>query len=168
MLRLTINNEKPLQNDMTRLSNDYQQWKSYYQKGCQLHQLHRFTCAIHYFLRCFTIGNSLKDNASTMQLEINGIGMMFSASHNLAACHNAIGNNKKATEQLSKTHAYLMATATNTFKERALRMEALANLDKSLFSLSSQLAYENQVTKIHSLILETENVAASVAEELLT
>ena len=94
--------------------------------------------------------------------------MLFQATHNLAACYNASGQNQSGTKTLTELHLYLTYTISNSTKERSQRLEALAILDRVLFSLASQLAYENQVTEIHKLIRLTEQVAEHASRQLLS
>lgn len=96
----------------------------------------------------------------------SGLEMLYFSSHNLAACYNTLHKSALATDVLKELHQDLMAIVQNRFASRKLRIEALANLDKSLFSLCSQLAYTNQTKDIHALILQTENVASMVYSQL--
>jgi len=96
----------------------------------------------------------------------SGLAMLYQSSHNLSACHNSEGKPQLSIDILNNLYENVLSIVKNKFKPRVLRLEALANLDKSLFSLVSQLGYINDTDKIHDLILKTESIASQVSDEL--
>ena len=158
----------PTQKDAATIhSSQHQQWELNNQQGHQHHQQGLFSKAIAYFSASSTIAKQLQEQSISNNVKKSGLEMLYISSHNLAACYNACNKSQAATDTLRELHRTLINMASNKYKKRALRLEALANLDKSLFSLASQLGYINQVDEIHNIIMSTEHIAANVSEELL-
>ena len=125
--------------------------------GSQCHQQRSFAQAIACFIKALKTSESLVTKSNSHPL--NGIEMAYSASHNLAACYNSCGKGMAGKQVLQRLHEQLMAITQHAQYSRGLRLNALAFLDKSLFSLASQLAYMNQVDSIHTIISDTEAIA---------
>ncbi|ODS23220.1 hypothetical protein AB835_09995 [Candidatus Endobugula sertula] len=165
MLSLVSSQNTPI--DDNHLVDDYHQWEISNQHGCYFHQHKNFKHAVTHFKISISISKRIKENLPHLSHQKSGLEMLYISSHNLAACYNSEGQCTKATQTLEELHTCLMNISCHPNKIRALRLEALANLDKSLFSLCSQLAYMNRLNEIHEIIMQTECLADHVSNELL-
>ena len=146
-------------------------WNQYYSMGTSAHKQQRFAKATTYFERCIGLCNKLsqQDLSKEKQLTNKTLPkMLYQSSHNLAACNNAMGRGLSAKDILSKLHDQFIHIASCPNHNRSIRLDVLAYIDQSLFSLTSQLAYLNQVDEIHSIIIKTENIVTSVSKHLLS
>ncbi len=73
----------------------------------------------------------------------------------------------KAKETLLHAYQQCIWLCEHPDAARAIKLDALAVLDKSLFSLASQLAYMAQVESIQDLIIETDNFAQRIQNQLM-
>jgi hypothetical protein len=142
------------------------EWEQYYSQAYQAHKAKKFTLARDYFSKSLAISEELIEHFFEDHSANSGIDMMYSSCHNLSACLNIQHQALEAKEVLLAFHDSLIDILRNTFKPKQLRLEALAYLDKSLFSVTSQLAYINEVENIHSVILKTESVASNTAQKI--
>jgi tetratricopeptide (TPR) repeat protein len=148
-------------------SNTCEFWDQYYSLGNKAHKQKQFTKAISYFEKCIILCiNILKEAPNTLHTKTLPC-MLHQSSHNLAACHNASGHGLLAKKTLQELHEQLVRIACCGEQPRALRLDVLSSIDQSLFSLTSQLAYLNQVEEVHPIIIKTERVATTIAEQLL-
>lgn len=142
-------------------------WHYYSDKGCESHHCGRLKEACGYFLECVRISRVLIDDG---QIQCNhqktSMDCFYIASHNLASCYNGQNQSSEAEKVLNNCHTTMMATLQNQSISRALRLETLCVLKKSLFSLASQLAHMNKPAEIHTLINTTEAIANKVEKEL--
>lgn len=151
----------------TIANKQHQQWMLNNQQGHQHHKRGMFSKAIAFFSASSTIAKQLQEESINNIVKKSGLEMLYISSHNLAACYNAYNKSQEATETLRELHRTLSNMASNKYQKRSLRLEALANLDKSLFSFASQLGYINHTEEIHDIIMSTEHIAANVSKELL-
>ncbi|MFT7388733.1 MAG: hypothetical protein ACI8VC_001988 [Candidatus Endobugula sp.] len=142
-------------------------WDQYYSLGNKAHQRQQFIQAIAYFEKCITLClNMLKKTPYTHHTKTLPC-MLHQSSHNLAACHNALGHGLLSKQTLQELHEQLLRIVCCDQQPRASRLDALSSIDQSLFSLTSQLAYLNQVEEIHPVIIKTELIATTISELLL-
>ncbi len=143
------------------------QWQFHQHQGYQYHQKSQYQKAVISFRTSQDIAWKLvmADDKACSQ---DCWDMLFNASHHLAASYNSMGHNKQATDLLHHLHQHLLLVIADTFRQRAQRLCALAILDNTLFSLTSQLAYENRVTEIHKAIATTEALAEEFADQFLS
>jgi hypothetical protein len=145
-------------------------WSKYYSMGNSAHKQQQFTKAAAYFEKCIEICTEMlrqklfKEGRLVKTLP----EMLYQASHNLAACHNAMGRGLFAKNILTKLHNHFIHIAGCPNHTRSVRLDVLAHIDQSLFSLTSQLAYLNQVNEIHSIIVKTEDIVTVVSKHLLS
>ncbi len=144
----------------------YKAWKAHTNNAYYFHQRKDLTKAIHHFKEALTISKKVRNVVPEDHSLESGLAMFYQSSHNLSACLNAERKAQQSIDILNDLYTSVMSIAKNKFKTRPLRLEALANLDKSLFSLVSQLGYVNDTSKIHDLILKTEIMASQVSREL--
>jgi hypothetical protein len=171
MLSLITNNTPQIlpKNPRNALVNvKRKEWEQYYSQAYQAHRAKKITLAIDYFTKSLSISETLIDYFFDDYPANSGIAMMYSSSHNLSACLNIQHQALEAKRVLLAFHDRLIDILCNTFKPKPLRLEALAYLDKSLFSVTSQLAYINEVENIHAIILKTETVASNTAQKIFT
>ena len=135
--------------------------------GNAAHQQQQFIKAVTYFKKCIDLCTELSRQTPIINHTKTLPEMLHHASHNLAACHNAMGQGLLAKKVLRKLHDRFIRMASCSNQPRPIRLEVMANLDQSLFSLTSQLAYLNQVEEIHPIIVKTENVVSTASRVLL-
>lgn len=145
----------------------YSIWDKYYALGAQAHKKKQFREATAYFEKCIVVCLTLLKNAETDQNNKALPRMLHQSGHNLAACQNAVGQGLMAKKTLEELHHQLMAIAACEQQARTVRLGVLGSIDQSLFSLTSQLAYLNQVNEIHDVILNTENTVTRLSQQLL-
>ncbi len=148
------------------IEDQYHQWQNINKQAYLAYNAENYSRAAAYFADSLTVSKALKERFFNNNENSSGIGMLYFSSHNLSACLNANQKSLEAKHVLLELHEYLIEVVTNRFKSKKLRIEALSYLDKSLFSLSSQLGYINEVENIHGLIRQTEEIATE-AENLL-
>lgn len=148
------------------IDDKYQQWQYFNAAAYQAHKQNKYAQATKHFQKSLSLSLELKENFFEINTKKSGIELYYFSAHNLAACLNTQQKGIVAKDTLLALHNYLIELVTNQFKPRILRMEALSFLDKSLFSLSSQLAYLNKVENIHALITHTETIATTAANAL--
>lgn len=158
-----VTSHSPIKHNSLTIEDQCYQWKNVNTQAHQAYQLKNYPLAAKYFAHSVEISKELKEYFFT---DNSGIGMLYSSSHNLSACLNANKKSLEAKHVLLDLYEYLIEVITNRFKKNKIRIEALSYLDKSLFSLSSQLGYINEVENIHMLIRQTEKVATE-AEKIL-
>jgi hypothetical protein len=166
MLSLVTNNLISPHNN-SPISDKYHQWEKYQSLASQAHLQKDMANAAHYFKKSLSVSRLIKECFFNDALKPSGISLLYISSHNLAASLNSQNKGLLAKSILVECHEYLMTTCANRFKPKKLRLEALAYLDKSLFSLSSQLGYINEVNNIHRLIVRTERAANITSQSLL-
>lgn len=148
------------------IDDKYQQWQYFNAAAYQAHKQKKYAQATKHFEKSLSLSQELKEHFFEINTKKSGIELYYFSTHNLAACLNTQQKGIAAKDTLLKLHNYLIELITNQFKPRMLRVEALSFLDKSLFSLSSQLAYLNKVENIHTLITHTETIATTAANVL--
>jgi hypothetical protein len=158
----------PPQNEVTAITkNNIALWGQCYSMGNAAHQQQQFTKAVTYFKKCIDLCTELSRQAPIINHTKTLPEMLHQASHNLAACHNAMGRGLLAKKVLKKLHDQFIRVASCSNQLRSIRLEVLANIDQSLFSLTSQLAYLNQLEAIHPNIVKPENVVTAASRVLL-
>lgn len=145
-------------------------WHYYASKGRESHLNGRLRQATDYFIESVRIGKALvldelKDSKKNQQ---HGIELLYIASHNLASCYNGQNKSTQGEDILKECHDAIITISMDNSYSNTLRLEALCVLKKSLFSLSSQLAYMNKPAEIHSLINKTEQIATCLQKQLLS
>lgn len=146
-------------------------WNQYYSMGNSAHKQQKFAKATTYFERCIGLCNKLSQQDLSKEKPLANKTlpkMLYQASHNLAACNNAMGRGLSAKDILTKLHDQFIHIVSCPKHNRSIRLDVLAYIDQSLFSLTSQLAYLNQVDEIHSIIIKTENIVTAVSKHLLS
>ncbi|MGS2716972.1 hypothetical protein ACVBE9_02270 [Eionea flava] len=161
----TLDDPRPSSNETTTLSASL--WSKHYSLGAQAHTKKQYKEAVTHFEQCVIICLTLLKPSKSGQNAHKLPCMLHQSGHNLAACHNALGNGLLAKKTLEQLHKQLIAVACSEQYPRTIRLGVLGSIDQSLFSLTSQLAYLNQVNEIHSVILKTENTVTSLSEKLL-
>jgi hypothetical protein len=151
----------------TPISEQCSLWEHYNSQAYLAYQSKDIKQAIKYFSRSLIIGQQLKEHVFEEAFKKSGLDMLYFSSHNLAACLNAQNKGLLAKNILMELHEYLIELITNQFKPRKIRLEALANLDNSLFSLLSQLGFLNQTREIHQEIIRAEQIATCAYSKLL-
>ena len=156
------------QNEVAAITkNNIALWSRCYSMGNAAHQQQQFTKAVTYFKKCIALCTELSRQTPIINYTKTLPEMLHQTSHNLAACHNAMGQGLLAKKVLKKLHDQFIRVASCSNQPRSIRLEVLANIDQSLFSLTSQLAYLNQVEEVHALIVTTENVVTTASRVLL-
>jgi type III secretion system FlhB-like substrate exporter len=143
-------------------------WDQYYSMGNTAHGQQQFTKAVSYFENCIDICRTLSTQTTKVKSTKTLPKMLHQASHNLAACHNAMGRGLLAKKILQKLHEQFIHLVNCPHQTRTAQLDVLANIDQSLFSLTSQLAYLNQVEEIHPVIVKTENIVTAASDVLLS
>ncbi len=144
----------------------YSYWCYYAEKGRSCHEQSSTKRALEAFQECIRISKLLLHCVNNKTREISGIELMFIASHNLAACHNQLHQASLGEIVLRELHTQIIDLCESLKNPRDLRLEALSVLDRSLFSLTSQLAYMGRLSEIHGLIENTETFADKVSKQL--
>jgi len=134
----------------------YKKWEYLNHEGRRSHKSNQIKHAIHYFEQAAQVSVYMRYFIPKHPEVYSGLYMAYMSNHNLAACYNSNQQCAKGKEVLLELHNNLMTITANRFNPKALRLEALAIIDKSLFSLVSQLAYLNDTSDIHSYIKETD------------
>ena len=151
---------------LASIDEQYQQWQRSNTAAYQAHKQKKYALAVEHFKKCFAISKALREHFFDLQTQKSGIELFYFSAHNLSACLNSQQQGVTAKETLLELHNYLIEITTNQTKPRLLRIEALSFLDKSLFSLSSQLAFLNKIESIHTLIQHTESIAVAASNGL--
>ena len=94
------------------------------------------------------------------------VDMLVIASHNLSAALCAQKRTMDAEHCLKKLHRLVSQLCVNPLIGRELRIDALANLDRSLLSLTSVLGSLGLVESIQRTIENTEVTADAAARQL--
>ena len=114
-------------------------WGRCYSMGNAAHQQQQFTKAVTYFEKCIDLCKELSRQTPIINHTKTLPEMLHQASHNLAACHNAMGRGLLAKKVLKKLHNQCIRVASCSNQPRSIRLEVLANIDQSLFSLTMYL-----------------------------
>ncbi len=146
---------------------NYKKWEYYNHEGRRLHKTNNIEKATRYFEKAVTVSMEMKYFVPQHPDIYSGLYMSYMTVHNLAACYNRAHQCAKGKAILIHLHNELMTTIANRFNEKSLRLEALSIIDKSLFSLISQLAYLNDTKDIHSYIKETEILVGKTSKQLI-
>lgn len=144
---------KPANHDQLR-----SYWRYYAGKAHALHKNGKAKQAIKLFAQCISIANCLlhKKIEHTQQ---SGIELHYFASHNLAACQNQLQLGTDAEHTLRQSYQTIINLCSEPKVHYETKLDALSVLDKSLFSLTSQLAYLGKIGEIHELIAQTDQFA---------
>ncbi|MEJ2443310.1 MAG: hypothetical protein P8Y42_07585 [Exilibacterium sp.] len=94
------------------------------------------------------------------------VDMWALAGHNLFATLCAMGAVEAAEKAVRSLHQKMLGLCLQQWRQRQVRVAALANLDVSLFSLASYLGQRGKVAKIHRLIAQTDRAAETSAKQL--
>jgi hypothetical protein len=94
------------------------------------------------------------------------VDMLVIASHNLSAALCAQKRTIDAEHCLKKLHRLVSQLCVNPLIGRELRLDALANLDRSLLSLTSVLGSLGLIESIQTTIKNTEVTADMAARQL--
>ena len=141
----------------------HDQLRSYWlQNAAKAHTLHKNGNIKHaavLFTQCVSIASKLVSTKSSNEAEQTGIELLYFASHNLSACQNLLRQGTNAEQTLRHVYYTIVELCEAPDVTYETRLEALAVLDKSLFSLTSQLAYLGKAEQIHALIFMTDAVA---------
>ena len=159
-----VTNNPTIEHKTSSIEDKYLQWQKMNTQAYQAYSMKNYSLAAKHFSHSVEMSKELKEYFFT---DNSGISMLYSSSHNLSACLNANKKSLEAKHVLLELHEYLIEVITNRFKKNKIRLEALSHLDKSLFSLSSQLGYINEVENIHALIRRTETIAIEGEKTLI-
>jgi hypothetical protein len=151
----------------TSVRNKYLQWERCQTLATRAHHQKDFDKATRHFTESLFISKELTQYFFEHYSTNSGISLFYLSSHNLAASLNTQYKALEAKNILFDLHEQLIKVCTDSKMPTKLRLEALSYLDKSLFSLSSQLAYINEVDTIYALLLRTEKIASICSAELL-
>jgi len=165
---LTLPQEQSTTSQQSTLT---QQWTHLMHKGTQCHKQGNTDAAARFFTRAVTLAQQslyhcCSDCTTTLNTDKNGAEMLYFASHNLSACYNDTRRSQEAEAVLTQSHQTIIDVAVNKRLPKTLRVDALATLDSSLFSLASQLGYLNKTADIYALIRTTEQTASAVSRQL--
>jgi len=143
-------------------------WQYYSDKGRNFHTKGMLKEASHYFLESVRVAQALifDDIHRNPDGKYSGIEMLYIASHNLASCHNQQNDMAEGELVLRTCHREISELAINKKHSKALRLESLCVLERSLFSLASQLAFMNKPAQVHRLIDETGKVVDGLQQQL--
>lgn len=94
------------------------------------------------------------------------VALRVIAGHNLSASYVALGNNHYAEKALHIVHNEICALCQDASQQRCVRLEALSQLQTTLFSLTSQLGHMGKSEALHETITEAEAIAEHTAQQL--
>lgn len=137
----------------------------YANRGRQYHAKGAIKKAAESFNECIRISRLLLLSKETNE-DHSGLELLFIASHNMAACCNQLQAASEGEKILRDLYRQVVNLCENTDYHRDIRLEALSVLDKSLFSLASQMAYMGQLEPLQALINYTESLAEKINNEL--
>ena len=135
-------------------------------RGRQYHSKGALKKAADSFAECIRISKLLLLSNNHKTNELSGIELLFMASHNMAACCNQLRDARQGETILRELYTQVVSLCDSQQYNQAVRLEALSVLDKSLFSLASQMAYMGKASGIQTLIAKTEAFADSVSRKL--
>ena len=138
----------------------------YANRGRQYHSKGAIKLASQAFSECIRISKQLLLSPNYSSDELSGIELLFMASHNMAACCNQLRSASLGEKILRELYAIVVELCETEHYPRELRLDALAVLDKSLFSLASQMAYMGKLASIRQLIDGTESFAERISKEM--
>jgi hypothetical protein len=138
----------------------------YANRGRQYHNKGAIKKAADSFAECIRISKLLLFSNQRKGSELSGIELLFMASHNMAACCNQLRSASHGETILRELYVQVVSLCDGCHLSRQTRLEALSVLDKSLFSLASQMAYMGQTSEIQELIYKTESFAENVSKKL--
>lgn len=141
-------------------------WHHNSAKAHTLHKNGNIELATALFTQCVSIASKLLRSKSPNGTEQSGIELLYFASHNLSACQNLLRQGTNAEHTLRHAYYTIVELCEAQDITYDTKLDALAVLDKSLFSLTSQLAYLGKVEQIHALILVTDTVAGKTLKLL--
>jgi len=146
-------------------------WRHYAGKAHVLHKSGKVKQAARLFTQCIAIAKCLLHTTSqnkdhSGQEQSSGIALHYFASHNLAACLNQLELGTRAEHTLRHTYQTIIDLCEAPSIKYEVKLDALSILDKSLFSLTSQLAYLGKVDQIHTLIMQTDHFAETTTQRL--
>jgi hypothetical protein len=159
----TIHRATEEQSDQHQL---YNYWNFHIQKGYQKHKGGCIPAALKAFQEGVKVGLLIMNLKQNEDCDFNAMDLIYTASHNLAACYNKLGHASKGETILDQTYQLIVKQCGNDQLTQSKRLEALTTLDKSLFSLISQRAYMGNLINIHKLIKDTERFAVSVVNSI--
>jgi hypothetical protein len=134
-------------------------WRHNAAKAHTLHKDGKIKHAAVLFTQCVSIASKLLNTKSSSEADQTGIELLYFSSHNLSACQNLLRQGTNAEDTLRHVYYTIVELCEAPDVTYETRLEALAVLDKSLFSLTSQLAYLGKAEQIHALIFVTDAVA---------
>ncbi|MGH1485965.1 MAG: hypothetical protein ACRBCI_07055, partial [Cellvibrionaceae bacterium] len=140
----------------------------YANRGRQYHNKGALKKAADSFAECIRISKLLLLSNNYKTTELSGIELLFMASHNMAACCNQLREARQGEAILRELYTQVVSLCDSRHYSQSVRLEALSVLDKSLFSLASQMAYMGKASGIQELIAKTEAFADSVSKSLQT
>lgn len=143
-----------------------QRWQRIYKKALELHGEGHIKAAAKRFSECLAIAQQLKLVPSTRTKQPSVFELSFMASHNLAACYNQLWSAADAEAILREHFTRVVKYCSDPMKPKKCRLDALANLDNSLFSLASQMAHIGKLAELQELIRVTEEFAEGIALQL--
>ena len=143
-------------------------WQQLIDQGAQAHQQQDFNKAFRLFGSAGEIASLLIESGFKQPEpgHISPVTMLVTATHNSASSLCAQRQLDNAERVLSQLHGQIMALSLNPEATRAHRLDAVASLETTLFSLASLLGNCSRTETLHSLIEETERVAEQAAIEL--
>ncbi len=145
-----------------------QLWQELMKLGRCAHENGRFRDAFRLFGSAGEVATLLIENgiSGLCHSSPNTVNMLVISNHNLAATFSARQQFEEAEKVLSHLHCQVIALCLNRQAKRAIRLDAVACLETTLFSLASLLGNMGNSEALHSLIEETERVAEQAAREL--
>lgn len=146
-------------------------WSDLMQMGARAHQEKRFEDALRLFgsaaeVASLTLELDEQPNQTSGTARESPVERLVAANHNLSASLCAQQQTLAAEQVLTQLHSQVMALCLSNNVQRPLRIDALACLETTLFSLSAHLGHQGKVDTLHSIIEETERVAEQAAQTL--
>lgn len=141
-------------------------WRELINMGTKAHQEGHYSEAFKLFGSAGEVASLVLEKQCRESDQESAVEMLVIATHNLSATLCAQQQNQAAEEVLTQLHCQLMAMSLNRDAKRQTRVDAVASLKTTLFSLTTHLGYQRKLDALHSVIEETERVAEQAAREL--
>ena len=133
-------------------------WQHYAEHGRHYKQQGHSLRAAEKFSECIRISQLLIDSKASLKGGNSACELLYFSSHNLSACFNCLHRASEAELKLRSVYKVLFEVMADSDLSKTLRLEALAVMDRCLFSLCSQLAYMGKISKLYQLIERTESL----------
>lgn len=136
-------------------------WQQFMDNGSAYHSQGCYQLAQHNFNQAAQLSMELVDSDS-----LDPVKRLTVAHHNLAASYNAGLRPLQAESCLRKLYDKVVELCLEDQQPRALRLQALAELDVVLFALLSHLGGHGKTEEVHRVLLSTEAIAEQTANQL--